>query len=340
MRRGRDGKREQGRGRMESVDMINGKGSRRKSGMIFKKMRIKMRKKAAVFGVLTVVSLSFLGCSLAQEELENPVKDRLAGVYLTTEHLEMDEPQIRMNWKGEPYLENNQTQIEGTLGELSDERFLYFEGVEGYGIYSIRIQNEREEGYSNAFYCDEIFSDLHLASGNGEKIEATVYVGENGPQIVYFNPVYQREDGTVYLQQGTGLSWDGFTDGAAMTRSMKESVSEGVKGEEIVTAFECTIKIQQSVEPESTELLFLNKDNEVLDRIKESRIREVLENEKGEIKVPQGTEYLLLVQSGEDQGQGAEEKRSICNRGDEYLEFLLSGGEGFLEAVSLQILWQ
>lgn len=30
MRRGRDEKREQGRGRMESVDMINGKGSRRK----------------------------------------------------------------------------------------------------------------------------------------------------------------------------------------------------------------------------------------------------------------------------------------------------------------------
>ena len=165
-------------------------------------------------------------------------------------------------------------------------------------------------------------------------------MAENGPRVVYFNPIYQREDGTVYLRQGTGMSWDGFAEGAAMSQSMKESVSEGVKGEETVKTFECAIEIRQSTEPRTTELLFLDGENKVLERREESRIREILEKDEGRLEVPQGTEYLLLVQSGKAQGQEAEEKRSLCNRGEEHLEFLLPGTDGFLEAVQLQILWQ
>lgn len=266
------------------------------------------------------------------------MKDRLVGVYLTKEYLEMEEPKIGMNWKGELYLEDSQTQIEGILGDLSDESLLHFEGVEGYGIYGIRMHSESD---SSVFSSDEIFADIHLTlEDNGEKIEAVVYVGENGPRVVYFNPIYQREDGTVYLRQGTGLSWDGFVEGAAMSQSMKESVSEGVKGEETVKTFECAIEIRQSTEPRTTELLFLDGENKVLERREESRIREILEKDEGRLEVPQGTEYLLLVQSGKAQGQEAEEKRSLCNRGEEHLEFLLPGTDGFLEAVQLQILWQ
>lgn len=289
-------------------------------------------------GVLLAVSLAFGGCALAREELENPKKDRLVGVYLTKEYLEMEEPKIEMNWKGELYLEDSQTQIEGILGDLSDESLLHFEGVEGYGIYGIRMHSESD---SSVFSSDEIFADIHLTlEDNGEKIEAVVYVGENGPRVVYFNPIYQREDGTVYLRQGTGMSWDGFAEGAAMSQSMKESVSEGVKGEETVKTFECAIEIRQSTEPRTTELLFLDGENKVLERREESRIREILEKDEGRLEVPQGTEYLLLVQSGKAQGQEAEEKRSLCNRGEEHLEFLLPGTDGFLEAVQLQILWQ
>ena len=302
------------------------------------KMGIKRGKRMAVMGVLLAVSLAFGGCALAREELENPKKDRLVGVYLTKEYLEMEEPKIEMNWKGELYLEDSQTQIEGILGDLSDESLLHFEGVEGYGIYGIRMHSESD---SSVFSSDEIFADIHLTlEDNGEKIEAVVYVGENGPRVVYFNPIYQREDGTVYLRQGTGMSWDGFAEGAAMSQSMKESVSEGVKGEETVKTFECAIEIRQSTEPRTTELLFLDGENKVLERREESRIREILEKDEGRLEVPQGTEYLLLVQSGKAQGQEAEEKRSLCNRGEEHLEFLLPGTDGFLEAVQLQILWQ
>ncbi len=302
------------------------------------KMGIKRGKRMAVMGVLLAVSLAFGGCALAREELENPKKDRLVGVYLTKEYLEMEEPKIEMNWKGELYLEDSQTQIEGILGDLSDESLLHFEGVEGYGIYGIRMHSESD---SSVFSSDEIFADIHLTlEDNGEKIEAVAYVGENGPRVVYFNPIYQREDGTVYLRQGTGMSWDGFAEGAAMSQSMKESVSEGVKGEETVKTFECAIEIRQSTEPRTTELLFLDGENKVLERREESRIREILEKDEGRLEVPQGTEYLLLVQSGKAQGQEAEEKRSLCNRGEEHLEFLLPGTDGFLEAVQLQILWQ
>ena len=302
------------------------------------KMGIKRGKRMAVMGVLLAVSLAFGGCALAREELENPMKDRLVGVYLTKEYLEMEEPKIGMNWKGELYLEDSQTQIEGILGDLSDESLLHFEGVEGYGIYGIRMHSESD---SSVFSSDEIFADIHLTlEDNGEKIEAVVYVGENGPRVVYFNPIYQREDGTVYLRQGTGLSWDGFVEGAAMSQSMKESVSEGVKGEETVKTFECAIEIRQSTEPRTTELLFLDGENKVLERREESRIREILEKDEGRLEVPQGTEYLLLVQSGKAQGQEAEEKRSLCNRGEEHLEFVLPGTDGCLEAVQLQILWQ
>lgn len=308
--------------------------------MVFGKMGIKAGRQAAVLGVLMMVSLIFGGCALAREELENPRQDRMVGIFLTTEYLRMEEPEIGMSRNGEFYIENSQTQIEGTLGDFSDESFLQFEGVEGYGIYSIRMYSERDKGYSSVFFCDEIFGDLHLASVNtGEKIEATVYVGENGPRLLYFNPVYQREDGTIYLRQGTGLSWDGFADGAAMSRSGTESVSEGKKGEETVESFEYTIRIEQKTEPQDTELLFLDGENQVLERREESRIRKSLE-EEGVLEVPQGTEYLLLVQSGKAQGQEAEEKRSLCNRGEEHLEFLLPGTDGFLEAVQLQILWQ
>ena len=136
----------------------------------------------AVMGVLLAVSLAFGGCALAREELENPKKDRLVGVYLTKEYLEMEEPKIEMNWKGELYLEDSQTQIEGILGDLSDESLLHFEGVEGYGIYGIRMHSESD---SSVFSSDEIFADIHLTlEDNGEKIEAVVYVGENGPHYL------------------------------------------------------------------------------------------------------------------------------------------------------------
>lgn len=196
-------------------------------------------KKKLLAVLLTVIMIMSTGCQLAQEDQGEKavVQDRLAGVFITTEHLDLFdmEAYLEDNWNGESEIAVEDTSAyqgriyASRVGEGDYESY-EFQGLEGMLLADFLIQ---PEGYNEdqAYWsseADEGLNDIHTSlnsrdDGQDTGIEGTIYLSTRGPEKVYYmNPVYQTESGEVYLTAGTGCNYDPQV-GGAMSQTMTES---------------------------------------------------------------------------------------------------------------------
>ena len=195
---------------------------------------MKCRKKYKRILALDIALLAlflFAGCQLAKEEggeTESAERDRLIGVFLTREHLDL------FDWEG--YFNDNAGALAGgghaidetdtaayggrlyaTLtretrtddaGEQHEWFDCTFEGIEGIRYFAV------EEGITTHLISDPGISGVHQAITDTEEakridLEAVLYVeaaAETETVVWYLNPVYQSTDGSVYLTAGHGTS--------------------------------------------------------------------------------------------------------------------------------------
>lgn len=129
-----------------------------------KKSRVKR-----CFALIAALSAcAFSGCSLALKEAEtrNLEEDRLVGVFVTMQHLDNGTPEFVMNSAGEIVIKENREGIPGKL--ILDEAGPYkvvFEGIEGYGIYSVKVRDEALGGDCYYGIGDDAFSDTYWQTG-------------------------------------------------------------------------------------------------------------------------------------------------------------------------------
>lgn len=284
------------------------------------------------------------GCRLAREEMQAqcPEEDRLVGLFLTEQYLDRGTPELTVSPGGEISFAGNREGIAGTL--IFDEggpKDIVFDGIEGYGVYDISVWNEEQGSYTSYAIADDIFSDGYWAvnvndTSETNAAEVTVYVEPGGPDTFYFNPVYQTAGGDVYLLPGTGLSCAGDVYGASSTHTVSQEWKISENGQETVrsSSFDvCIIHVKQTV---SYRLLFMDGDSNVADIMTGEELAELWDAGQWEITVPAGTAYLVLEQEEE----GGDVQRTLCNRGETSMEFLQSAGGGYLVKQQMSMIWE
>ena len=232
--------------------------------------------------MLAAVCLAlFSGCQLAREDAE-ACGDRLVGVYVTTEYIDLFDMESYLNDNlrvvgGEIKIEGDTRAHEGRLyaaciEEEGDSPDTYtFEGLEGSAFYSLFSQDEEsQEGYHHSVVSGGI-SDAHshyTVTDEGEQIElsASIYFEANGmsPEF-YCNPVYQTEDGRVYLTSGSGISTSGIqAEGTMMSQKLEETSSVAINGTKEEFSLSVEIQVVGVYLPEEYVLLQMSRDDEVI----------------------------------------------------------------------------
>jgi len=245
-----------------------------------------MTRKMAIVLILTLL-ISLGGCRLARgEQLQETgydMTDKLIGVFITEEHLNLFDMEAYLNdnlnkiMAGKELSPAEQEKYEGRI-YATPEGYLengnpngtfIFEGVEGYAFFVPEVE---AEGYrSSVSNCDSCFAGLHLSTHvkdnniREETRESTIYVvDDRGENLFFMNPVYQDENGYVYLMAGTGVSAQDLT--GAMSQTITSEFKTSVDGVDTTERYTVKINYQAVPHPKQIVVLQMSGDSAVLHR--------------------------------------------------------------------------
>lgn len=187
------------------------------------------RKWTVALGIYAAMLLC--GCSLAVPGAETEDgTDRLIGVFITDEYLDLFDMDSFLQDHASRLIKANEIQIgkasgyEQKLYAVIDKKNsenisdwdISFGDVEGISFFAPCLQEESGEMVRLPVYSAGI-SDSNTninVTDDGEKVslQGTIYMvpGQMDKNIAYYmNPVYQTEDGRIYLTGGSGFSTSG-----------------------------------------------------------------------------------------------------------------------------------
>jgi phage protein U len=290
---------------------------------------------AVFFAVLGIFSLS--ACQLASEDATESAHDRLIGVFITYEYLDLFDfdSYLTDNISGFPggdisedaNSEKYQDRLYATLkekvlinedtGEETVVEEYVFEGVEGFAYLAVKDGNN---GHVN-FHSDEAISDRNsrLYSGDDEdkiKLEGTIYSapGNDGFITYYINPVYQGSDSSIYAMSGGGFSIDATQGKGHYTNMLEETTTVTENGTDKKSSTSIEISFVPMFPPEKIVLLQMDKDSTILSK------NEYTPGEMPEMLTPKtGTDYIVAETYKSDNAGTVYVTREIYDQQDEYL---------------------
>lgn len=270
------------------------------------------------------------GCQLAVENADKASADRLAGIFVTTEYLDL--------FDVEAYLNDNlrvvgrEIAVEGDTSEyygrvyaekmqIGEHRIEYeFAELNGFGYYSLIELGETMLDNYHYTGVDEGISDpkTHYKvndEGEGVEMDCTLYFpADSGEAVFYFNPVYQTSDGDVYVTTGQGFATDSMVEGQIYSTTMEEITTITMNGEKESWSTKVTVNIEGIRLPEKYILLSMDESNQIL-RAEEYAPGTVMP----EMTIPSDTAYMILEAHKLDGDGKLIIDREIIDRGDEYL---------------------
>ena len=275
------------------------------------------------------------GCSLAKEdagkevlESDEIVQDRLIGVVVTDEHLDLFNMEAFLDDNldkiadGQVLEENDsakyQDRIYATLDKHgSDEPYkwdFHFDGIEGY-IFMTPTMQDGDNGPFHMMAGEDFFSDVttHLkVTDDGEEIElvGTLFLesGKNRNNAEYYlNPVYQTEEGEIYLTGGNGYSSNVMgEEGNEMSGSISGTHNSTING--VTESYTATVEIKFITvdPPKKIRFIHMNEKHEMID-VQEFAPEEVPE----EFEAAEGTAYVLM-ETEKEGVEGVRREREVC----------------------------
>lgn len=298
-----------------------------------------------------IMSASLLtGCQLAKEEAELPQeKDKLIGVYVTTEYVDTFDFERYMEenigdiMNGEEVVieddEQNayQNRIYATIvedvstDEVSGETIIHqsykFEELKGMGYYApVMYEEEARNAYvaieSDAGICDAESHITGTDAGDMVELKGTIYLcpnEEDGVEI-YYNPVYQCADGRVYLVSGSGMSFSVGGEGVSMSHKVEDKVTVNEDGEEKTYVNSVEIKVETTYEPTKIQVLQMDASGNKLgcQEYKPGKLPE-------EITPLADTEYLIIETYKTDATGESIVTRKMVGREETFIQTLYVG---------------
>lgn len=242
--------------------------------------------------VLVMASVSILvGCQLAKPEASiRPDTDALIGVYITTEYVDLFNPESIIIKNGELIFdESNQQRLYASQYDPKTGACV-FDGYDGIFFASNTYTDDNgniNTGVANNGYV----SDVKIAiSDEAESIEGTLIVGNSTVVILHMNPVYRTSDGQIYLVNGSGMSFD-VDSGCSGSQTISESNTVTTDGKTTTKSFSVTMNYVCKDVADFYRIKFMNPYDIVVN------VMEIQPSDMpDELDVPNDVEYLIVEQ--------------------------------------------
>lgn len=279
---------------------------------------MKMNKKRWSILITLVFILVLSGCSLAKEDADKEVlnteeisQDRLIGVVVTDEHLDLFDFDAFLNDNLDKIADGQELDGSGSAkyqGRIcatvdkhgSDEPYKWdfiFDGVDGHILISPTMQHEDGEPFHMTEGSDS-FSDVnthYVTTDEGQEIylNGTIYLQSGKAQndtVYYLNPVYQTEEGDIYLVGGNGLASNvAGEDGNEMSSKLDGNCNMTVNG--VTESYKSSVEIKFITMDSPTKVRFYHMN----EKHKALSVQEFVPDEvPEEFKVEEGTAYVLM----------------------------------------------
>lgn len=292
-------------------------------------------------------------------ENDNSSSDRLVGVLVTREYLDLFDSERFLNdninsiVRGGKIIGSESAAYQGrlyaTLVETTDtndeteetagRKEYVFEGVNGISCFTARLTDRSGTYWSSS--GDDAVTDghIHLNStdeGEGVSIEGTIYISTRGNvRNFYFNPVYQTPAGDVYAVSGNGMSFDdNRAAGVSMSHEIKENRSSTVGDSTTSYGSEIRMTICCMDEPEKVSILQFGEGNELL-----SKTEYDPNDFPDSLQAQSGTQYIIVETATLSQEQGGDIAREIYQPEDETLSAFLGREDGICVKQECEIDW-
>lgn len=277
-----------------------------------------MKAKITLIVLTCALLLSFvLGATgtitLAKDDVATPSKDRLIGVFITMEPLELFDRESYINDNvGELLSGGNISETDSSdcqkkfyaslversytnpdTGETSTTKEYVFDGVDGFSYFRANYTDSSSTyslSSSNGAISDGNVAVNSTDVGESISLEGTIYVSTSAGHITfYFNPIYQTASGEVYAVSGQGMSFGEYMAGASGSQAISEEqtvVNDG-KSETISTDVKVNFVFMDI--PTSVSVIQLDRDNNIA-----SAQEYAPGNLPPSITVESNTEYIIV----------------------------------------------
>lgn len=315
--------------------------------------------------IITLMAVVMLlgGCQLAvsegAKEYGETLKDRMVGAFITEDYLDLFDMDAYLednidkivagnsltvldngNYTGRLYAEKVEASYTDETGAIYTNWTYEFPDLEGilYTNYWNQADDENsayEQGYWSSKVSGLGLSELHSYYSVDDtqttiKDEGTIYLSTaiEKVQRIYLNPVYQDEQGRLYVISGTGISAN-LSDTGSMAQSISSTSKHSMDGKEVAYAFEFNLRIEGINATDSVVVIRMDENHQEL-----GRETYLPENLPEEIELPENVAYLLV-----EEHRGEKTVRSICQAGDAEMAVYYAMENGICVKESAKLNW-
>ncbi len=300
-------------------------------------------KRIFIIFLTVLILLNITGCQLAlEDEGDKKSKDRLIGVFVTDEYLDLFDMEGYLNDNFNKHLDGglinidgNSSQYQGRLyaklttrtlkdetGNTFDTREFVFDDVRGISYFSATVPaTENEESFITSG-SDEAISDGHMSIHYGDdedktSLDGTIYVSlKQVAKTHYINPVYQSSDGSVYATSGNGIMLAGEQgESSVYSQTLDETTTITENGKSKSVSFHIKISMSIMLPPEKIVIMQMDKNSDIMSKT------EYFPGKLPDTLTPEaGTDYIIVENYKYDLEGNWIASRSIYDRSNPNLE--------------------
>lgn len=328
-----------------------------------------MKNKVGIIVLACVLVISFIlgatgAVTFAKDEptdnSDGASKDRLIGVFITTEYLDLFDFESYFQDNADKVLSGGeigssesapyQGKLYATLvddpytnpetGETVTTKKYVFDGIEGIAYFSARYTDESGMQY---WWTDgdDAISDAHTSfnstdAGDSIEMKGTIYVSTSkGFDVFYYNPVYQTATGEVYLMSGQGMSHGGeLSTGMSSSHALKEEQTVTIDEESQTISSNIKVSTCFMDTPISTSVLQFDEDDNIV-----SREDYVAGNLPFKITTNSHTEYIIVETLMKSRDGGESVTRELFQPDDKSLFAFSCREDGICIKQYCSIVW-
>ncbi len=314
-------------------------------------------------GILfTVFIIGLTGFVLADPQasegsMEDHMKDRMVGVLVTTDSLDLFDFESYFNENANKVLKGNQIINSGAYdgriyATLEDESLtnvktgatvihqkFVFNDIDGFSYFTAKIQDENRD-YKSTHLDDAITAGKthfeYTDDGIGVELEGTIYVTPTRQNyIFYMNPVYQNENGDVYVMQGSAISGNMDMEGTVFSQTLESSYIVTENDKTKTDTITVRISISALYEPVNIEIIEFDKNNEIVE-IHKYTAGEVPKTIKSQTE----TEYIFVITKKNNPHDGLVYSRELYQKDDTGFNTFYSRDDGICINQYTELIWE
>lgn len=285
-----------------------------------------------------VFLIAFLDGGAVQSSADEEEEGTLIGAFVSEEDLDIDDLEItatgKVRWK------------QGRLYMDTDEDWWALKD-RGSGIYCTMEPDSRDGEEDAKSPCITNFGTLGAPQGktaidndNGVRttdidLSGEVYACGDRHVIFKFYPIYQTDDGRIYLTRGNSMGMSG-ADGVSVTHTLTSDKTETIGGKSERVKVRVAITAVSRPTPTKFTVAHMDEDDNLL-KLEEFAPDALPES----ITAADGAAYLIGTSYGQD-GDGETAEYGICNRDGRIQPPLdtFAYQDGKLKAVSIWVNWE